>query len=82
MNVPTRHMYDQVVDYVKHIANLPDVQFHSKLADRGYPGPCAIVQALDGFLEENDPQPGDVLASVVAESSKWMYGGFVLEYAG
>ena len=82
MNVPTRHIYDQVVSLMRKDKDAPHVQFYSKLAERGYPGPCAIVHALDGFLQENTPQEGDLLASVVAESSKWIYAGFVLEYLG
>jgi len=82
MNVPTRHIYDQVVEETRRDKSNPGLQFYSKLADRGYPGPCAIIQALDGFLGETTPEKGDLLASVVAESSKWIYGGFVLEYVG
>jgi len=82
MNVPTRHIYDQVVEETRRDKSNPGLQFYSKLADRGYPGPCAIIQALDGFLGETTPEKGALLASVVAESSKWIYGGFVLEYLG
>jgi 3-oxoacyl-[acyl-carrier-protein] synthase-3 len=82
MNVPTRHIHDQVVAEMRRDKQAPHLQFYSKLADRGYPGPCAILQGLDGFMQETPLEPGDLLASVVAESSKWMYGGFVLEYAG
>jgi len=82
MNVPTKHIHDQVVADITRDKNVPNLQLYSKLADRGYPGPCAIIHALDGFLQENTPQRGDLLASVVAESSKWMYAGFVLEYVG
>ena len=82
VNVPTRHIHDQVVSEIKRDKNVPHLQLYSKLADRGYPGPCAIIHALDGFLQESTPNKGDVLASVVAESSKWMYAGFVLEYVG
>lgn len=82
MNVPTRHIHDQVVSEMRKDKKNPDLEFYSKLADRGYPGPAAIVHALDGFLNESTPDKGDILASVVAESSKWMYGGFVLEYLG
>ena len=82
MNVPTRHIHDQVVSEMRRDKENPGLEFYSKLADRGYPGPCAIVHALDGFLQETTPDKGDLLASVVAESSKWMYGGFVLEYVG
>ena len=82
MNVPTKHIHDQVVADITRDKNVPNLQLYSKLADRGYPGPCAIIHALDGFLQDNTPQRGDLLASVVAESSKWMYAGFVLEYVG
>jgi 3-oxoacyl-[acyl-carrier-protein] synthase III len=82
MNVPTRHIYDQMVLEMRRDRNAPGLQFYSKLADRGYPGACAIIHALDGFLKESTPERGDILASVVAESSKWMFGGFALEYVG
>ena len=82
MNVPTRHIHDQVEAEMRQDKKNPGLEFYSKLADRGYPGPCAIIQALDGFLGETALSKGDLVASVVAESSKWIYGGFVLEYAG
>ncbi len=82
MNVPTRHIHDQVVSDMRRDKKMPGFQFYSKLADRGYPGACAIIHALDGFLRDTTPDKGDILASVVAESSKWMYGGFALEYVG
>lgn len=80
MNVPTRHLLDQVVSEMRRDQRNPGLDFYSKLGDRGYPGACAIIHALDGFLQETTPDEGDILASVVAESSKWMFGGFVLEY--
>jgi len=82
MNVPTRHIHDHVVSDLREAKNVPGLQFYSKLADRGYPGPCAIIQGLDGFLAECHPAKGDLVMSVVAESSKWMYAGFVLECLG
>ncbi len=82
INVPTRHILDQVVADMKRDKNTPNITFYSKLAERGYPGPSAIIHALDDFFRDHAPKPGDVLASVVAESSKWMYGGFVFEYVG
>ena len=82
MNVPTRHILDQVVSDMRRDKRMPGLEFYSKLADRGYPGACAIIHALDGFLHETTPDKGDILASVVAESSKWIYGGFVLEHLG
>jgi len=82
LNVPTRHIYDQVEAEVRVTSKNPRLQFYSELADRGYPGACAIIHALDGFLHDTPLDKGDILASVVAESSKWMFGGFALEYVG
>ncbi len=82
VNVPTRHIFDQVVEDTRRDKHVPHLKFFSKLADRGYPGPCAIIHAIDDFLRDETPEKGDVIASVVAESSKWMYGGFAFEYLG
>jgi 3-oxoacyl-[acyl-carrier-protein] synthase III len=82
MNVPTRHLLDMVIAEMRRDHRHPGLEFSSKLGDRGYPGACAIIHALDGFLSETPPAKGDILASVVAESSKWMFGGFALEYLG
>jgi len=82
MNVPTRHLLDLAVEEMRKGQRNPSLEFYSKLGDRGYPGACAIIHALEGFLSESRLQKGDILASVVVESSKWMYGGFTLEYLG
>jgi 3-oxoacyl-[acyl-carrier-protein] synthase III len=83
MNVPTKHIHDLTVSDFRRDKKVDGMCFYSKVAQRGYPGPCAVVHALDGFLTESSPPgPGDLLASVVAESSKWIYAGFVLEYLG
>lgn len=82
MNVPTKHVHDITVSDFRRDKQVPNMRFCNKVAERGYPGPCAVVHALDGFLSEFSPQPGELMASVVAESSKWMYAGFVLEYLG
>lgn len=81
-NIPTRHLNDLFVEDVKKVLGLEHLIFYTRLGDRGYPGPCAIVIALDEFFRETTPDVGDVMMSVVAESSKWMFGGFVLEYLG
>jgi 3-oxoacyl-[acyl-carrier-protein] synthase III len=82
LNIPTRHLHDLGVEEARKSHRNPNIEFYSKLADRGYPGACAIIHSLDGFLSEVTPQPGDLLGSVVVESSKWMFAGFVLEYLG
>ena len=82
MNVPTKHIFDQMVGDMRRDKDIEHLTFYSKLADRGYPGPSAIIHALDSFAHDHSPRRGQKLATVVAESSKWIYGGFVLEYVG
>jgi len=82
LNVPTKHIADQVVADMRKDCDVPTLDVYTKLAEHGYPGPCAIIHGLDGFLREKSPEKGDILFSVVAESSKWIYGGFVFEYLG
>ncbi len=81
-NIPTRHLNDLLVDSLKKDARFRDVALYTKLADQGYPGPPAILIALDEFRREVALRPGDLVMSLVSESSKWMHAGFVLEYAG
>lgn len=81
-NVPTKHLSDEVVESLRDVRQLPNMKFYTKLAEKGYAGPCAILQALDGFFKEQTPEPGDILMSMVTESSKWMHGGWIFEYLG
>lgn len=82
MNVPTKHIADQALANMRAEHDIPTMDVYTKLAEHGYPGPCAIIHGLDGFLREEDPHKGDIMLSVVAESSKWIYAGFVFEYLG
>jgi len=81
-NIPTKHLNDLLIGTFKKGLNLKNMVFYTKLAERGYPGPSAILMALDGFLGETPLVKGDLVMSLVTESSKWMHGGFILEYAG
>jgi 3-oxoacyl-[acyl-carrier-protein] synthase-3 len=81
-NIPTRHLSDLLIETLKKDLNLPQLSFYTKMAERGYPGPSAILIALEEFLKEMTLERGDLVMSLVTESSKWMHGGFVLEYVG
>ena len=80
LNIPTKHLMDIGIQIAKAELNNPDLSYYTKLSTRGYPGAPAIVIALDEYLHETRLNPGDQLLSFVTESSKWMHGGFVLEY--
>jgi 3-oxoacyl-[acyl-carrier-protein] synthase III len=80
-NIPTRHLYDIVTEDLSEGRKLKNIKFYSKLSEHGYPGPCAIIIALDNFTAETPLAEGDIVISMVTESSKWMHGGFILEYS-
>jgi 3-oxoacyl-[acyl-carrier-protein] synthase III len=81
-NIPTRHLSDLLLEKIENDGRFRDVAIYSKLAERGYPGPPAILIALDEFVRETRLRPGELILSLVTESSKWMHGGFILEAAG
>lgn len=82
LNVPTKHISDDAIQILIKEQNLGNAVFYTKLSERGYPGPCAIIHGLEGLMNEYKLEKGDIVVSIVAESSKWMYGGFILEYVG
>ncbi|MBU0568288.1 hypothetical protein KJ693_03345 [bacterium] len=80
LNIPTRHLMDLCMNSLKK--TWPNLRFYTKLGESGYPGPPAIVIGLDEFLKETELEAGDLVVTCVTESSKWMHGGFTLEYCG
>ncbi|MDY7034970.1 MAG: 3-oxoacyl-ACP synthase [Thermodesulfobacteriota bacterium] len=78
MNIPSKHLFDIGTGILRNEYHF-DKLIYSKLSTRGYPGPPAIIIALDDYLGEADLDPGDRLVSFVTESSKWMHAGFILE---
>lgn len=83
-NIPTKHFMDIVISGLKKNYQVPQVNFYTKLGERGYQGAPAVLIALDEFFQEHSREKkvdrGDILMSLVTESSKWMQGGFILEY--
>ncbi|MEW5801315.1 MAG: 3-oxoacyl-ACP synthase [bacterium] len=80
-NIPTKHLMDLSIKALKKTYKLQNVNFYTKLSERGYQGAPAILIALDEFFKEYTLNQGDILLSMVTESSKWMQAGFILEYA-
>lgn len=80
-NIPTKHLMDLSIKVLKKTYKLQNLNFYTKLGERGYQGAPAILIALDEFCRENTLNQGDLLMSMVTESSKWMQAGFILEYA-
>jgi 3-oxoacyl-[acyl-carrier-protein] synthase III len=78
INIPTKHMLDMVPKFGSYL-DFTKVKLYTKISTRGYPGPCAIFQAMDDLLKEVHLQRGDLIVTTVTESSKWMHAGFALE---
>ncbi|MBD3308255.1 hypothetical protein GF339_17540 [candidate division KSB3 bacterium] len=80
-NIPTKHLTDLSIQELQKSWDAPHVQWYTRLSNRGYPGPPAIMIALDDFMQQDmGLSPGDLVVSFVTESSKWMHAGFILEY--
>ncbi|MFH1386885.1 MAG: 3-oxoacyl-ACP synthase III family protein [bacterium] len=46
----------------------------------GYAGASSVIIALNEMIKTEKFKPGELLTSIIFESSKWMIGGFVLRY--
>lgn len=63
----------------KEVGIAPEKWF-SNVETKGYCGGAALVTSLDEMLERNLFKAGERAVCFVTESSKWMVGGFVLDY--
>jgi 3-oxoacyl-[acyl-carrier-protein] synthase III len=79
-NIPNKLFWDNAVAQAKEKFGLEPERFYSTLKTRGYCGPPAILITLDDFLATTQTQPGESIASVVTESSKWMNAGFCFRH--
>lgn len=82
-NVPTDHLVDIGLDVAKAqwgvaLEHLQRV-LYSTVSNRGYTGPAAIAITLDELVRKVGLNDGDIIASFVTESSKWMNAGFILQ---
>ena len=81
-NIPTKHLMDLTIESLRKDWGREDLPFYTKLSTRGYQGAPSILVALDDYLMDNDVLPDERLVSFVAESSKWMHAGFILNTHG
>jgi 3-oxoacyl-[acyl-carrier-protein] synthase-3 len=79
-NIPNKAFWDNAVAVAKDTFGLDPGRFFSTLPERGYCGPPAILITLDDLLNRHRTQAGEIIASVVTESSKWMNAGFYFEH--
>ena len=85
-NVPTDHLVDIGLDEARAqwglaLEHLQRV-LYSTVSNRGYTGPAAIAITLDELMRKVGLKEGDIVASFVTESSKWMNAGFLMVHDG
>ena len=79
-NIPNKLFWDAAIAQSKEKFGLDPSRFFSTLQDRGYCGPPAVIITMDDLLSRNQTQPGEIIASVVTEASKWMNAGFYFKH--
>ena len=83
-NVPTDHLVDIGLDVARQHWGIALEHFqkilYSTVSNRGYTGPAAIAITLDELVRKVGLNDGDIIASFVTESSKWMNAGFFMKY--
>lgn len=81
LNMPTKHIVEAIVDECEKLG-LSRRTLYTRLDTLGYCGPPMALVCLDKILREERFQPGDRVLSFVTEVSKFMQGGYSIEYAG
>jgi 3-oxoacyl-[acyl-carrier-protein] synthase-3 len=78
--IPSKLLLSKAKEYYFKNLSIPKEKWFSNIATKGYSGGCSIISALDELIEKQYFKPRETLVSITIESSKWMFGGFVLEY--
>ncbi len=80
--IPSKLLLDKAKKaYLKNFS-IPADKWFSNIADYGYSGSSTIIIALDELLSRGLLKKNDFVTSITIESSKWMFGGFILEKLG
>jgi 3-oxoacyl-[acyl-carrier-protein] synthase-3 len=77
-NIPNKRLMDECAAVCRDDYGLAPEKLWSTLARRGYSGPPAVLISLDDLLRCHRLQPGEAVASLVTESSKWINAAFLL----
>ena len=79
INFPSKHISDLIIDECEQLG-ISRSTLYTKMASMGYAGPPMAYICLDKIKKEEPLLPGDLVLSFVTEVSKFMQGGFLLEY--
>ena len=78
--IPSIMIQDRVKAEVATQLGIAPEKWFSNAFKKGYSGGSSVIFGLDEMLQTGRFQPGQTLACVTIESSKWMVGGFILKY--
>ncbi|MFH1684057.1 MAG: 3-oxoacyl-ACP synthase III family protein [Candidatus Margulisiibacteriota bacterium] len=78
--IPSNKMLNQARSVFSKEFGLAPEKWFSAVREKGYSGGATIMIGLDDMLKKKMFTPGQLLACMTIESSKWMFGGFFLDY--
>ncbi|ADZ21063.1 3-oxoacyl-[acyl-carrier-protein] synthase III [Clostridium acetobutylicum] len=79
VNMPSKFVREYITNECVGLGISPD-KFYSVSQKIGYAGPPAAIISLDRLLKNNDFKNNDLIFSFVLEVSKFMQGGFTIQY--
>lgn len=79
INFPSKHISDLIIEECEQLS-IKKETLYSKIATMGYAGPPMAYICLDKIRREEPLNEGDMILSFVTEVSKFMQGGYTLEY--
>ena len=79
INFPSKHIADLIIEECEQLG-IPRNTMYTKMSSMGYAGPPMAYICIDKIKHEEHLKPGDLVLSFVTEVSKFMQGGFTLEY--
>jgi len=79
VNFPSRHISDLIIEECEQLGIARNT-LYTKMSSMGYAGPPMAYICLDRIKHEEPLKNGDIVLSFVTEVSKFMQGGFSLEF--
>lgn len=79
VNFPSRHISDLIIEECEQLG-IPRKTLYTRMSSMGYAGPPMAYICIDKIKKEEPLKSGDLVLSFVTEVSKFMQGGFTLEY--
>lgn len=79
-SIPNKVLYEQGLGKFTSLLKADREKAKFRAADAGYCGGASILVYFDHMVRNGELQPGQTVALGAVESSKWMWGGFVVRW--